>query len=68
MNQNTTQITDANWVQEIQDYQGVALLDVWASNLQTWYPVEGKLKLRSLNIGSSKIVTVHKQAFSAVLD
>ncbi len=30
MNQNTTQITDANWVQEIQDYQGVALLDVWA--------------------------------------
>ncbi len=30
MNQNTTQVTDANWTQEIQDYKGVALLDIWA--------------------------------------
>jgi len=30
MNENTTQITDGNWGQEIQDFKGVALLDVWA--------------------------------------
>ncbi len=30
MNQNTIEITDGNWTQEIQDYKGVTLLDVWA--------------------------------------
>jgi len=30
MSKQTTQITDGNWQQEIQDYQGVTLLDVWA--------------------------------------
>ena len=30
MNQNTIQITDDNWTQEIQNYKGVTLLDVWA--------------------------------------
>ncbi len=30
MNQNTIQITDGNWTQEIHNYKGVTLLDVWA--------------------------------------
>ncbi len=30
MSTNTTHITDDNWSREIQDYKGVALLDVWA--------------------------------------
>ncbi|MFQ6678749.1 MAG: thioredoxin [Fidelibacterota bacterium] len=30
MNENTKLITDQNWTREIQDYKGVALLDVWA--------------------------------------
>lgn len=38
------------------------------SNLQTWYPLWGKLKLILLNLKSSKIVTVHKHTCSAVLD
>ncbi|MCH7613204.1 MAG: thioredoxin [Candidatus Marinimicrobia bacterium] len=30
MNQKSTQITDGNWAQEIQNFKGVALLDIWA--------------------------------------
>ncbi len=30
MNQNTTKITDRNFSQEVQDLNGVALVDIWA--------------------------------------
>ncbi|MDP7036904.1 MAG: thioredoxin [Candidatus Marinimicrobia bacterium] len=30
MTHKSIQITDGNWTQEIQDYQGVAFVDIWA--------------------------------------